>query len=87
MLCVWWWIGGMIHWELVEKDQTITAEFYCAQLDRVQVQLRSSGLSVLSRSGVNFLHENSKPHVAQRTLEKIKELEWNLLLTHLIAPT
>ena len=76
MLCVWWWCGGVIHWELVEKDQTITAETYCAQLDRVQAKLRSPGLSVLSRSGVSFLHDNARPHVAQQTQAKINELSW-----------
>ena len=81
MLCVWWWCGGVIHWELVEKDQTITAETYCAQLDRVQAKLRSPGLSVLSRSGVSFLHDNARPHVAQQTQAKINELGWELV-TH-----
>lgn len=74
MLCVWWYCGGVIHWELVERGRTINAELYSAQLDRVQAKLRSPGLSMLSRRGVIFQQDNARPHVAQRTLQKIEEL-------------
>ncbi|EPB73072.1 transposase [Ancylostoma ceylanicum] len=35
MLCVSWWIGGIIHWELVASGHIIDVETYCIQLQRV----------------------------------------------------
>lgn len=35
LLCVWWNISGVIHYELLKPGQTITAEVYCDQLDKL----------------------------------------------------
>ena len=34
MLSVWWDVLGIVHWELLPPNTTITADFYCAQLQR-----------------------------------------------------
>lgn len=85
MLCVWWWIGGMIHWELVE-GRTITAELYSTQLERVQLKIRTARLRKLHRSGVILLHDNARPHVAHLTVQKIEELDWEPLLHPAYSP-
>ena len=52
LLCVWWWHGGVIHWETVPNGQTITAQYYCSQLDRVYQKIRSPVSSwAFSRGG------------------------------------
>ena len=32
MLCVWWETKGILHWELLDRNQTINAEVYSQQL-------------------------------------------------------
>lgn len=80
LLCVWWWRGGVIHWETVPNGQTINSEYYCAQLNRVQQKIRSPGLAAHFRRGVVFQQDNARPHVANATLQKIEQLGWELLI-------
>jgi len=39
MLSVWWDSQGVILFELLSPNTTITADYYCAQLDRLKAQL------------------------------------------------
>jgi histone-lysine N-methyltransferase SETMAR len=32
MVCVWWDVIGVIHWEMLERNQTIDTNLYCQQL-------------------------------------------------------
>lgn len=80
LLCVWWWRGGVIHWETVPNGQTINAQYYCAQLDRVHQKIRSPGLAGHFRRGVVFQQDNARPHVANATLQKIRQLGWEALI-------
>lgn len=80
MLCIWWWIGGVVHWELLEKGQSINAELYSIQLERVQAEIRKSALRQLFRRGVILQQDNARPHVARQTLEKIEEMGWECLI-------
>ena len=36
MLCVWWDWEGIIHYELLEKNQTVNAELYVQQMERLK---------------------------------------------------
>jgi hypothetical protein len=36
MLCIWWDIEGITHYELLERNLTVTAECYCQQLRRLE---------------------------------------------------
>lgn len=80
MLCVWWWQGGIIYWELRGRGQTINAQVYSAQLDKVQQKLRTPGLAAHFRRGVILQQDNARPHVANITLEKINQLGWERLI-------
>lgn len=42
MLSVWWDIHGVVYWELLPPDTTITADIYCAQLDRLKAEIERS---------------------------------------------
>jgi len=81
LLCVWWWVGGIIHWETVPRGQTINNVVYRAQLDRVHAKLRANKFSTLCRRGVIFLQDNARPHTHFLTRQKIDQLGWELL-TH-----
>jgi len=73
MLCVWWDRRGPIHWELMPKGQTITAQVYCEQLERVRRKLCNRRIPVI------FLQDNAKPHTARLTRDKLAEMGWEVL--------
>jgi histone-lysine N-methyltransferase SETMAR len=76
MISVWWDVAGVIHWELLPANTTVTATIYTAQLERVKAKY------VERRPGareVFFLHDNARPHVAMATKEKLTELGWTVL--------
>ncbi|GFT85078.1 histone-lysine N-methyltransferase SETMAR [Trichonephila clavipes] len=35
LLCVWWGIRGIVHFEVLKPKETVNADFYCEQLDRL----------------------------------------------------
>jgi histone-lysine N-methyltransferase SETMAR len=70
MLCVWWGVKGIIYWELLPDECTVTADLYCQQLDRVAQKLKGK------QDRVYFLHDNARPHIAKSTREKLLKLGW-----------
>jgi len=64
--------------ELMPEGETITAEVYCEQLDRVQEPMKERRPQ---RERVVFLHDNATPHTAKKTKRKIMCLHW-LVLPH-----
>lgn len=79
MLSVWWDHRGIIHFELLEKNRTITANVYCQQLDRLMCALVSKRPALVNRKGVILLHDNARPHTALATQKKIKEFGWEVI--------
>lgn len=76
MLCVWWDSEGIVHWELLAKGVTITADLYTDQLERVQEALKENRPH---RVKTLLLHDNATPHTARMTKAKIAELDWDVL--------
>jgi len=76
MLCIWWGIRGVIHWELLPKKATMTARLYSAQLSRVADAAEKLGLDM---SKIHIQHDNAKPHVADLVKRKLKALNWEVL--------
>ncbi|XP_065653049.1 histone-lysine N-methyltransferase SETMAR-like [Hydra vulgaris] len=68
LLCVWWNISGIVHYELLPSGQTITAEIYSAQLDKV----------LANRKGVVFHQDNARPYTAKITRETLARLQWEI---------
>ncbi|CAK9833045.1 Histone-lysine N-methyltransferase SETMAR [Anthophora retusa] len=79
LLCVWWDIREIIHFELLKQNQAVTAEIYSQQLERLQAALVKKRPSLVNRKGVLFHHDNARPHTARITVEKIKNFNWELL--------
>jgi hypothetical protein len=53
---------GIIHYELFERNLTVTAECYWQQLRRLEEAIQQ--IRPGRRHGVIFQHENSRPHMA-----------------------
>jgi hypothetical protein len=68
---------GIIHYELPERNLTVTAEYYCQQLRRLEeaIQQKRPG----RRHGVILQHDNTRPHTAHMTKAAIQELDWEIL--------
>lgn len=39
LLCVWWNIRGIIHWDILSRNQTLTGEVHYAKLERLETAL------------------------------------------------
>jgi len=76
LLCVWWDIKGVIHFEMLGMNETITAALYCQQLDRLMEALRKKRPALVNRLGVLFHQDNARPHTARTTSQKLEELGW-----------
>lgn len=79
LLCVWWNYEGIVHFELLESGKTVNAELYSMQLERVLEALRSRYPSLVNRKRVILQQDNAKPHTSKVTLQKIEELQFDLL--------
>jgi histone-lysine N-methyltransferase SETMAR len=79
LLCVWWDCIGVIHFEVLEMGQTITADLYCQQLDRLHQALIEKRPALVNRKGVILQHDNARPHTARITQQKIRDLGWEVL--------
>ncbi|XP_070155184.1 histone-lysine N-methyltransferase SETMAR-like [Polyergus mexicanus] len=79
LLCIWWDRKGIIYFELLRRGETITADKYCEQLTRLAAAIREKRPILANRKGVIFHHDNARPHVAQQTLRKLQELQWEIL--------
>jgi histone-lysine N-methyltransferase SETMAR len=80
LLCVWWDSKGIIYFELLRQGQTVSAEMYCQQLDRLNAALHQKRPALVNRRTITFQHDNARPHVAKSTREKLQDLGWATLL-------
>ena len=76
MLSVWWGVRGIVYWELIPNNKTVTAMVYCAQLDKLKAELEAKHRG---QQKVYFLHENAQPHVALSTRQKLMQFGWDVL--------
>lgn len=76
LLSVWWDVRGVIHFELLPANTSITAAYYCAQLERLRQKLAEARPG---REKIYFLHDNARPHIAKMTRLKLLELGWEVL--------
>jgi transposase len=69
---------GIIHYELLERNLTVTPKRYCQQLRRrleEAIQQKRPG----RRHGVILSNDNARPHTANMTKAAIQELDWEIL--------
>ena len=80
MLCVWWDWKGILYYELLQQRQTVTAERYCEQLNRLNEILDEKRPFVgQGTRPVKLLHDNARPHVAKSVRDTLTSLRWEAL--------
>jgi transposase len=74
---IWWDTEEIIHYEVLERNLTVTAERYCQQLRRLEeaIQQKRPG----RRHEVILQHDNARPHTSNMTKAAIQELDWEIL--------
>lgn len=82
MLCVWWNLDGVLHFELVPEGHAINASLYSEQLQRVHDVLQTRYPALINRKRALLLHDNASPHTARTTQKKIQELADIEVLPH-----
>jgi hypothetical protein len=77
MLCIWWDVERISHYELPERNLTVTADNYCQQLHCLEeaIQQKRPG----RRHGVILRHDNTRPLTANMTKVAIQEPDWEIL--------
>lgn len=80
LLSVWWDCQGVIYFELLSVGQTIDSKKYCQQLTKLDAAIKEKRPSLVNRKGVIFHHDNARPHISKMTLDKLKQLKWEILL-------
>jgi [histone H3]-lysine36 N-dimethyltransferase SETMAR len=76
LLSVWWDKYGVVHFELLPPNRTITAEYYVGQLERLNQAIREKRPWLINQNRIYLQHDNSKPHTSKIISTKIKEFGW-----------
>ncbi|KFD66184.1 hypothetical protein M514_10590, partial [Trichuris suis] len=77
MPSVWWDCEGVIDFELLPKNQTITATIYVEQLRRLASAVQQKRQK--KQHAIMLQHDNAGPHTAIISKSAIQELVWELL--------
>ena len=75
ILCIWWDQLGVVYYELLQPNETITAERYQQQLMQLSRALKFEHPQFPKRHDkVIFQHDNAWPHVAKVVKETLEAL-------------
>jgi hypothetical protein len=71
-----------IYYELVPDCRVINTDVYSQQLEKMYTVLFEKYPVLVNRKHVLLQEDNTRPHMAKKTLQKIEELEGTELLRH-----
>ena len=74
-----WWSANLIHYSFLNPGKIITSEKYAQQIGEMHQKLQWLQLALVDRMGPIFLHDNTQPHIAQPTLQKLNKLGYKVL--------
>ncbi|GBP04373.1 Mariner Mos1 transposase [Eumeta japonica] len=75
-----WEKQGVIYYELLKPNETITDDRYQFQLIHLSQSLKGKRLLYKQRLGnVILLHDNARPHVAKSVKTYLEMLQWDVL--------
>ena len=79
MITVWWSAASLIYYSFLNPGKTITSENYAQRFDEMYRKLRCLQSSLVNRKDPVLLHDNTRPHITQPTLQKLNELGYEVL--------
>lgn len=80
MLCIWWDQLGVIYWELLKPNETITGDVYRRQLMRLKEAMQKERPIFHERHDKIILqHDNARPHVASVVKTYLEGQNWEVL--------
>ena len=86
-ICIWWDQHGVLFYELLQPDETVTGERYEQQLNKLNNAIQQKRPEWSKRkSKVVFLHDNARPHVCKLVKETLKKLNWEVLAHPAYSP-
>jgi [histone H3]-lysine36 N-dimethyltransferase SETMAR len=77
MATVFWDRKGVILIEFLERGATINAERYCQTLTNLRRTIQNKRRGKLS-SKIVLLHDNARPHTANRTQGTLNDFKWEI---------
>ena len=79
MLSVFWDIKGILYYEFLDNNETITSNLYKEQLIKLKKKLLKKRPALFNRKQIILLHDNEKPHISSTTQETLKDLNFEVL--------
>jgi len=80
ILCIWWDQLGVVYYELLKPNETITGALYRTQLMRLSRVLKKKRAHYYSRHDkIILLHDNARPHVVAPVKIYVETLKWEVL--------
>lgn len=76
---VFWDADGIIFVDYLEHGRTITADYYIGLMDRLDAVLREKRKRT-QRKNILFLHDNAPAHKAHKSMTKLEQLGYELVL-------
>lgn len=78
MFLVFWDAKGVLLMDILPSNVTVTADYYCKQLDKLVVALKEKRRRTCLKN-MYYLHDNAKPHTAGMTVAKLHEIGFHVL--------
>ena len=76
MLTVWWDYKGIVHFELLPRNQTINSNVSCRQLMKLAKEMKEKRPELANHKAVILHQDNARPHTSLVTRKQILELGW-----------
>ena len=78
-LTAFWDCPGPLVLDFMPRGSTINADRYCSTLSLLRAAIRKKRCGILDIDNVIILHDNVRPHVANKTVNKLRKLHWRFL--------
>lgn len=76
MLSIFWDTKGIIHYEFLPKNVTMTGELYAEILERVNQALKKKRPQ---KKAIIFHQDNATPHYKECVKVQLKKMKWDIL--------
>ena len=84
MTSLFWDAHGILFIDYLEKGKSINSDCYMALLDRLSVEIKKTASH--AKENVFFHQDNAPCHKSRKTMVKLNELSFELLLHPLYSP-